>query len=218
MDFLKDLFGEEALTWDQFSKIVTEKGFKLADLSKGDYVSSKKYRDELDAKESSIVELNKQLKTRDTDIKNLQTQLNDGNVDSETKITTLTEQLSKLQGDYDTAKEEYKNRLNKQAYEFAVKEFANDKKFTSNAAKRDFINEMINENLKMKDNKIMGADDFMAAYQTANSDAFVVETPPTPPEPEQPKPSFGQPTPPTPQPEENAFINAFNFAGVRAHD
>ena len=220
MDFLKDLFGEEALTWAQFSAKVTSGGFKIADLSKGDYVASKKYHDELDAKETTIAELNKQIKNRDNDIKDLQTKLQDGSVDSETKISDLTQQLTKLQGDYDTVKKDYSEKLNKQAYEFAVKEFANDKKFTSNAAKRDFINEMISENLKMKDNKILGADDFMSAYKEANTDAFLVEQEviDEPPAPEVPKPSFGQPTPPTPAADENGFLNAFNFSGVRAHD
>ena len=46
MDFLKELFGDKALTYDDFSKAVEAKKIKLADLSGGAYVSKEK----LDAK------------------------------------------------------------------------------------------------------------------------------------------------------------------------
>lgn len=47
MEFLKDLFGEEGISYADFEKKVNEKGYKIADLSKGDYVSKKKYDDDL---------------------------------------------------------------------------------------------------------------------------------------------------------------------------
>ena len=100
MDFLKDLYGSEALTFEQLSAKVTEKGLKLADLSTGNYVAKKKYEDELSAKETSINDLQEQLKTRDKDLKSLQSQLSDGNKDNETKIADLTQQVSQLQNDF----------------------------------------------------------------------------------------------------------------------
>ena len=93
--------------------------------------------------------------------------------------------------------------------------FANNKKFSSNAAKRDFIKEMTSANLTMQNDVIMGADDFANNYMKNNSDAFVVEQPNEPDN----KPSFVMPTVPTPNPgNDNAFIQAFNFTGVRPHD
>lgn len=44
MDFLKDIFGDKALTFDDFSKAVTEGKLQIADLSTGDYVSKEKHR------------------------------------------------------------------------------------------------------------------------------------------------------------------------------
>ena len=41
MDFLKELF-TQPLSFEDFVKAVTEKGYKLADLSKGDYVAKGK--------------------------------------------------------------------------------------------------------------------------------------------------------------------------------
>lgn len=218
MEFLKELFGEASLTYEQFAQAVNSKGYKLADLSTGNYVGKHKYDDEVAAKESAINDLKEQIKTRDRDIRGLKDQLQ-GDADNATKVTDLTTQLEKLQGDYDNAKKDYEARLGKQSYEFAVKEFANAQNFTSNAAKRDFINEMISENLKMKNGNIIGADDFMKVYSEANSDAFVVSEPEPEPQPEpEMKPTFVQPTAPQVPANDNPFENAFNFAGIRAHE
>lgn len=210
MEFLKALFESGALTWDEFSKAVTDKGIKLADLASGKYVSKSKYEDDLAAKDTAIADLTGQLSTRDTDLAELRAKLESEGTDNKTKVAELTSQITKLQGDYDTVKSEYECKLSKQSYEFAVREFANEKKFTSNAAKRDFISEMIKANLEIKDNQLQKADDFVAEYIKANADALVTETPA-----EQNPPTFVNPSNPTPAPEENAFINAFQFAGVR---
>lgn len=213
MEFLKALFESGALTWDDFVKAVNEKGYKLADLSTGKYVSKSKYDDDLAARDTTITDLNGQLVTRDKDLGELKTQLETAGTDSKTKVTELTAQITKLQGDYDTAKTEYEGKLARQAYEFAVKEFAGTKNFTSNAAKRDFINEMMSKDLKVENGTILGADDFVKLYSEANADAFVVENPQ--PAPELSKPTFVAPNNNNPAPEENAFLTAFNFAGVR---
>lgn len=214
---LKELFGTEALTYEAFSKALSEKGIKLADLSTGDYVSKSKFDDELKSKDATITELNSQITTRDTDISNMKTKLENVDTDNKTKVADLTEQLGQLQTTYDSAKSDYDAKLNKQSYEFAVKDFANSKKFTSNAAKRDFINEMLSENLNMKDSNILGAEDFVKSYSESNSDAFVIETPPEPtPEPED-KPQFVKPTVPTPAPTDDPFNGLFNFTGIRPH-
>ena len=44
---LKDLFGENSLSYDDFSKAIEEKGMKLANLSAGGYVAKSKYDDDL---------------------------------------------------------------------------------------------------------------------------------------------------------------------------
>ena len=212
MDFLKELFGEEALTWEQFSEAVTSKGFKVADLSKGNYVSKKKFDDEIKTRDTTISELNSTISVRDNDIEDLKQKLETGGQNNETKVKELLTQISTLQGQYESDKSELETKLSKQAYEFAVRDFANSQKFTSTAAKRDFEREMISAELTMKDNSIIGANDFVTSYKEKNADAFVTADPePTP----EPKPTFIQPTPPTPQPSDNPFDALFNFNGVR---
>ena len=213
MDFLKEIFGEETLTFDAFVSKVTEKGIKLADLSTGNYVDKKKYEDAVSTKDTSINELQKQLKERDTDLKNLQAQLSDGTKSNETKISELTGQLTKLQDDYKTAKKDYEDKLSAQAYNFAVREYAGGRKFTSEAAKRDFINEMLSAKLSMKDNSIIGATDFENTYRSNNEDAFVVENNNDNSDELNKKPLFVQPSSQVgpKNNEEDPFLKAFGF-------
>jgi hypothetical protein len=182
MDFLKALFeGNETgtLTYEQFASAAKASGIKLADLSKGEYVAKKKYEDDLNGKETLIADLNATIDTRNTDLKALQEKLDKAGTDS-TQIENLSGELEKLRKDYDKATKEYNSKLQKQAYEFAVKEFAGEQSFSSNAARRDFINSMLAKNLPMENGNIMGAKDYMAEYAKDNSDAFVVKEEPKP--------------------------------------
>lgn len=212
MDFLKVLFNDDALTYDEFMTAINANNIKLADLSKGEYVAKKKYDDDLKAKDSAIAKLNEDITTRDTDLGDLKTKLADAGTNAD-KLNQLTNDLSALQGKYDNEVKTYKAQLKKQAYEFAVKEFAATKHFTSNAAKRDFINSMISADLKMGDSGIMGGDDFVKQYTTNNADAFVVEEEPE----ETPKPMFVESLR-TPDYVDNGNLFNFNFTGVRKHE
>lgn len=215
---LEEIFnkGENgALTYAEFSKLIDENGIKLADLSEGNYISKQKYEDELNGKIREIETLNGTISTRDTDLADLQKKLEEAGTDAE-KLSSLTSEFDGLKSKYDADVKTYKAQLKKQAYEFAVKEFANGQKFSSKASKRDFINSMIAKDLKMEDGKIMGADDFLKIYSEDNEDAFVVENPKND---EPPKPQFTGNTQGggEPQGDDNPFVNAFNFVGVREH-
>lgn len=47
MEELKELFGENSLSYDDFSKAIEEKGMKLANLSAGGYIAKSKYDDDV---------------------------------------------------------------------------------------------------------------------------------------------------------------------------
>lgn len=215
---LKEIFDKAengTLTYAQFEALAKESGAKFTDISEGKYVSKSKYDDDLAAKDTQIQTLNSTIGTRDTDLADLKSKLEAAGTDAE-KLTTLTNDFTALQGKYDADVKNYKAQLKKQAYEFAVKEFAGTKKFTSNAAKRDFINSMIAKNLTMEKDKIMGADDFVAAYSSDNADAFVVEESK---ETVKPKPTFVSPTQGAEDTQTpSGFSGAFHFQGVRPHD
>ena len=177
MKDLKELFDQVEgglLDYEKFTELLKENNVKLVDLNEGGYVSKNKYEAELESKSKEIETLNGTISTRDTDLETLKKQLEEAGVDS-TKLADLTNQLQALQGKYDADSKAYKKQLSKQAYEFAVKEYANTKNFSSQAAKRDFIQSMIAKDLKMENDSILGADDFVKAYTENNQDAFILE-------------------------------------------
>ena len=152
MGFLKELFDNAengALNYEQFEAACKNKNIKLADLSKGEYVSKSKYDNDI--------------ATRETDLKTAREQLATANGDAE-KLKTVTADLEALQGKYAA-----------QAYEYAVKDYANNKNFSSKAAKRDFVSSMIAKKLTVENGQIIGADDFAKTYASENGDAFVTE-------------------------------------------
>lgn len=214
MEFLKELFANGALTWEQFQAAVAEKKFNIADLSSGEYVSKSKYTTDLEAKDDQINTLTKNLSDRTKDLDDVKSKLETAGTDKG-KLSDLNSELENLRTKYDTDTAAYKERLAKQEYEFAVKEFAGSKKFSSNAAKRDFINSLIKAELKMNEGAIMGAEDFVTKYTADNADAFVTEkadtaeTAPTPKPPAFSAPTAGQQT------AENSNPFHFNFLGVR---
>lgn len=174
---LKELFGQAengTLTYEQFMELAKSSNAKFVDLSEGGYVSKNKYDSELEAKAKEIETLNGTISTRDTDLTALKKQLEEAGADT-TKLNELTAQFQNLQSKYDTDSKNYKKQLQEQAYEFAVREFAGTKNFSSNAAKRDFIQSMIAKQLKMENNSILGADDFVKMYTEANQDAFITD-------------------------------------------
>lgn len=238
---LKEIFEKSAdengaLTYDQFEALAKESGAKFADLSDGKYVSKSKYDADLKAKDTQIENINSQIEslnqtvtTRDEDLKNLQKQLEEAGQDA-TKLSELNTQFNALQQQYESKQKEYdaqvksyEDKMHKQAYEFAVKEFASTKQFSSNAAKRDFVNSMIAKNLQMEDGKILGREDFVEKYAEENADAFKVDTPPEPvkvepePEPEPVKVDIPQFVGATSGPEPKGEEFDFGFQGLRAH-
>ncbi len=65
MEFLKDLFGTQALTFEQFSQKCGEKKLNLANLADGGYVSKEKYA----ALQTQVSELTGQLRTTQESLK-----------------------------------------------------------------------------------------------------------------------------------------------------
>lgn len=233
MASLKDFFDEAggSLTYDELASAIKSGGSKFVDLTEGNYVAKNKYENEVQSLTSQINELNGTLGTRDTDLADLKAKLEAAGADS-SKIATLTNDLAALQSKYDADTKAYQDKLNGQAYEFAVKEYAAKQQFSSNAAKREFIRSMVAEGLKMKDGNIIGADDFLNTYSQDNADSFIMDEEDyfgegdyndsdddddyEPYEPEY-TPQFVAPTPGGEPVHDaaQAFTDAFHFTGVR---
>lgn len=213
---LKDLFDKAengTLTYEQFKAAMDTAKANFVDIAEGGYVSKHKYEDDLKAKDTQITTLNETITKRDTDLNDLKGKLKEAGTDA-TKLAELSTNFEDLQSRYNADIQSYKDQLASQAYEFAVKEFVGTKKFTSNAAKRDFTQAMINKKLQMGERGILGADDFVKEYSVDNADAFVKDDDDK--QQPNPKPTFAGPTSGNNNPQtENEFIKAFNFTGVR---
>ena len=234
---IKEMFDKAEngiLTWEQFEALAKEGGAKFADLSDGKYVSKSKYEADLKAVNQQVESLNEQvtnlnetITTRDGDLADLQKKLELAGEDA-TKLAELNNSMTALQEKYDNDTKSYQDKLRQQSYEFAVKEYANGQKFTSKAAKRDFIKAMIDKGLQMEGDKLIGGDDFKTAYATDNEDAFYVEPEPTsasetatesapPAETQAPIPTMVASTPGAPTSDDGDTFD-FGFVGVRAKE
>lgn len=216
MNVIEEIFNKSetgTLTFEQFKEL--SDGMKFADISKGDYVSKSKFDSELSNRDEQIKQLNSTISARDTDLAELQKKLEDAGNDA-TKLAELNTNLTDLQNRYDEEVKNYKAQLESQRYEFAVNNLANTKKFTSGAAKRDFIHSLMDSKLTMEGENIVGIDDFITKYSTDNADAFVQEES-TPTPNDNKLPTFATSTQGTQNQSENIPKNPFGweFQGVR---
>ena len=154
------------------------------------------------------VKYNNDIKQRDTDLADLKQKLADAGTDAET-LKNLQAEFDTLKTNYANAQADYQKQLNKQAYEFAIKEKTNCLQFTSNSAKKAFLSDALAKNLTMDNGNILGFDDFVNAYKEQDAGAFVVETATEEPKP----PMFGsksnkkdEPNPKADEPKERPLI------------
>lgn len=207
--FLEDL----GLEKDAIDKIMGENGRDVENARKSE---AEKFDTERTTLTNRANDLQGQLDQRDADLKDVQGKLTAAQADAG-KLTEVTAQLGSLQSKYDTERQEWAQKQQAQAYEFAVKTATSALKFTSAAAKRDFERGAIEKALKMEGDKILGFDDYVKAYQEADPGAFVPAEPtPNPQEPAQPQepaPTIVLPKGNPKSPESGVF--GFSFHGVR---
>lgn len=200
---LKDVLGEELFA--QVDAKINEvnanepdktKHVRFADLSEGGYVSRSKYDDKISGLEQRVTDLLGQIEQRDTDLAGLNEQLTAAQADAG-QLAEAQKQLSTLQSKYDKDSKAWEAKNAQQAYEYAIRNKANELKFTSAAAKKDFIREAIAQEFKQDGDVLMGYTDFVAKYQENDPGAFVVEQPAPAPDPE-PAPTIVLPSGPAP--------------------
>lgn len=149
------------------------KHVRFADLSEGGYVSRSKYDDKVNGLTQQVTDLQGQITQRDTDLAGLNEQLSSAQADAG-QLAEAQKQLSALQSKYDKDSKAWEARNAAQAREYAIRNRANEEKFSSAAAKRDYIRELIaDSNVKMDGDQLLGYTSFMQKYQTDNPDAFV---------------------------------------------
>ena len=177
------------------------KHVRFADLSEGGYVSVDKYNSQIGTLSQQVKDLQGQITQRDTDISDLQGKLTAAQADA-TKLTEVQTQLTGLQTKYTKDQQTWAEKVAKQRKEFMVRERAGDLRFSSAAAKRDFIGQANGKDFQLDGETLMGYEDFLAKYRAENPGALIDEQPPAPtpdPAPAKPKPDIvlpGHATPP----------------------
>ena len=133
---------------EEFAKQFNENYKTLAEVNnlKSKLSNAETERDNLQAKYDTDIA------QRDTDLNDLKQKLADAGTDAET-LKNLQSELDTLQTNYTNAQADYKKALDKQAYEFAIKEKTNSLQFTSASAKKAFLSDALAK----------GFDDFVNA-------------------------------------------------------
>lgn len=207
MEFLKALFGDEALTYDQLAAKVAEGKLNVVNIADGSYVSRNKFDDTVNGLKSQVTDLQGQIAQRDTDLAGLNEQLTAAQADAG-QLAGAQKQLSALQSKYDKDSKAWEAKNAQQAYEYAVRSKAGELKFTSAAAKKDFIREAIAQGFKMDGDTLMGYTDFVAKYQENDPGAFVKETPAADPKSADPTPTIVLPGKSNPNPHKMSLAEA----------
>ena len=181
--FLEDM----GLDKEVVDKIMTENG---SDIQNARNSEKSKFDTERTSLQGQISELQGQVTQRDADLTDLQIKLTAAQADAG-KLTEAQQALTGLQSKYDTERQEWEKKSAQQSYEFAIKTAAADLKFTSTAAKREFIRSAIDKKMSMEGEKVLGFSDYVEAYKKDDPGAFKVEDQPAPPAP--PKPDIVMP-------------------------
>ena len=185
-DFLKALFKDGPLTFDQFTEAAQAAKLNIVNLSDGGYVSQAKFDDKVGGLTQQVSQLTEQIGQRDADMATLRTELEAAQADAG-KLPGVQKSLTDLQAKYAQDKAQYEQSMADQQYEFTVRERANELKFSSAAAKKAFVSEAIGKRFKTdKDGKLQGYEEFLTQYQTDDPGAFVADKP-ADPKPENPR-------------------------------
>ena len=176
MDFLKALFGDKALTFDELSQAINahngdeankDNQIKVGNLGGGEYVGKARH-------ESELERLNTLLSGKDTDIQSLKETLESlkkGKVDAEAIQQKLTEAETKLA--------ESKKREDETKVKYALRDVLRD----NNVSDVDYAEYLVNKSLKetgntleLDDNeKIKGADDLIKDLKVSSPGIFKKE-------------------------------------------
>lgn len=206
MEFLKALFENGQLTYEQLAAKVKEAGLNVVNIADGAYVSRNKYNDKTGALEAQVKGLQEQLTQRDADLTELNEKLTAAQADAG-QLAEAQKQITALQSKYDRDSRAWEERNAQQAYEYAVRTAAGKEKFSSTAAQKMFVAEAIKQGFKLDGETLLGYNDFLAKYKAEDPGAFAAETPPAP----DPAPKIVLPVKPDPGPQKLSLSDAMRM-------
>ena len=162
----------QGLTEEQINYIMAENGKDI-----------EKVKTKLTAAETARDDYKTQLETANTTIQGYK----------EMDIDGIKKSVTDWETKYNTDTKALQDKLDEQAYDFALKEYVNGYQFTSDLVKEAVVAQLKAQAFKLNDGKFLGADDFMKQLKEANPSAFVDED--EKPQPKITIPGAGKPTP-----------------------
>lgn len=125
-------------------------------------------------------EKEKQIETLTTEKAGIEKQLEDANKQiqsfKDVDVDNLNNQIKEWETKYNQDTENLKNELSKKEYDYKLKDLINTLKFSSNGAKRAFLEDLKEKGLEFDDKgKLVGFDDFTESYKETDPDAFYKE-------------------------------------------
>lgn len=209
MEFLKALFGEGALTYDQLAAKAKEAGLNVQNIADGAYVSRSKFDDKVNGLKAQVADLQGQITQRDADLQGLNDKLTTAQADAG-HLAEAQNALTALQSRYDEDSKAWAGKIARQAYEYAVKTAAGKEKFSSASAQKQFIAEAIAQDFKLDGDTLMGYSDFLSKYKAEDPGAFMAEKP-AEPAPAEPAPQIVLPGKSTPPPKKMSLSEAMRM-------
>ena len=210
MEFLKALFGDGALTYDQLSAKVKEAGLNVQNIADGAYVSRSKFDDKVNSLKTQVADLQGQITQRDADLAGLNDKLTAAQADAG-HLAEAQSALTALQSRYDEDSKAWAGKIARQAYEYAVKTAAGKEKFSSASAQKQFIAEAIAQDFKLDGDTLMGYSDFLSKYKADDPGAFMAEKPEEPAPAPAPVPQIVLPGKSTPPPKKMSLSEAMRM-------
>ena len=132
----------------------------------------KEYGTSVQAKDNSIEALK-------TEKDGLKKQLDEANEKikgfADINVDDLKKSITDWETKYNEDTKNLKDEIAKKDYEFKINEIIKDLQFSSNGAKKSFIEDLKGKNLKLEDGKLVGYNDFLKSYKENDPDAFKKE-------------------------------------------
>lgn len=85
----------------------------------------------------------------------------------------MTKEIEDWKAKATQAEADYKADLAKRDYQDAISKLVEDVKFSSNSAKKAFVQDLTTNPLQLRDGKVLGFDDYLKSAKESDPDAFI---------------------------------------------
>jgi predicted phage tail protein len=157
-NYMKELLGEEL-----YNQVKEKIGDKELIINDGTYIPKAKFDDLNNDKK----DLKKQLEEANTKIESL----------SKVNTEDLQKEIDDWKAKYETDTNALNDKISKREREYIINDLTRDIKFSSNSAKKSFMEDLASKDLKIEDGKMLGFDDYLTSYKEQDAGAFLTEKP-----------------------------------------